>query len=332
MHVATAGDRRRRRVGRAGRSAVLVGAALALTFVSACGSSGGAEGEPSAAAPSAGASGAPQQQGTRTLTVVASTNVWGDVVSKVAGPDVQVRSIISDPNADPHAYESTPADAQAISSADLVVYNGGGYDEFVDKALGADPASRGKAVEAFALRPDQAQENEHVWFDPATVDAVARQVSDRLGRLEPAQARGLTDRADSFSGQVDQIQQRFGAIGQARPAQKGLSSEPVPFYLERAAGIQDATPEDFSEAIEEETDPPAAAVAATDALLAGRGVNVLFFNPQTESPVTQNLRTLAQGAGIPVVEVTETLPAGKDYLTWLSDYRTSIAGAVGAPQ
>jgi zinc/manganese transport system substrate-binding protein len=264
--------------------------------------------------------------------VVASTNVWGDVVAKVAGPGVQVRSIISDPNGDPHAYEGTPADAAAIGSADLVVYNGGGYDEFVTKALDANPASRGKAIEAFTFRPDQGEENEHVWFDPTTVTAVARQVAARLGQADPSQAAALTDRANAFAGQVAQIGQRFAAIGAARPDQRGVSSEPVPFYLERAAGVSDATPEAFSEAVEEETDPPAGAVAETNDLISGRRVNVLFFNPQTESPVTQNLRAVAQTASVPVVEVTETLPPGEDYLGWLDGYRTAIATAVGAPR
>lgn len=328
MVVWSPGGTLRRGAVRSSRGLAVTGAAVALALVAACGS-GGAAPPPSAAAPApAPAGGTPA----RTLTVVASTNVWGDVVSKVAGPGVQVRSIIADPNADPHSYESTPADAAALSSADLIVYNGGGYDEFVDKSLAADPAAKGKAVEAFALRPDQAEENEHVWFDPATVDAVAKQVAQRLGQVEPAQAQGLTDRANAFSAQVNQIGQSFASIGQAKPGQRGLSSEPVPFYLEKSAGIADATPEEFAEAIEEETDPPAAAVAETNDLLTTRGVNVLFFNPQTESPVTQNLRTLAQQANIPVVEITETLPTGKDYLTWLADYRSSIATALGAPQ
>ncbi|WP_328305774.1 metal ABC transporter solute-binding protein, Zn/Mn family [Actinomycetospora sp. NBC_00405] len=302
--------------------------ALMLGVVAACGSGGEAPPAPSAApAPSGG--GAPP---TRTLTVVASTNVWGDIASRVAGPGVQVRSILADPNADPHSYEGTPADAAAISSADLVVYNGGGYDEFVTRALDASPGAREKSIEAYALRPDQAEENEHVWFDPTTVSAVAQQVAARLGQAEPAQAPELRQRADAFAGEVDQIGRQFAAVGQARPGLRGLSSEPVPFYLERAAGIADATPEEFAEAIEEETDPPAAAVAETNQLLTSRGVNVLFFNPQTESPVTQNLRTLADQATIPVVEVGETLPQGMDYLGWLGSLRSGIATAVGAPQ
>ncbi|MEJ2869428.1 zinc ABC transporter substrate-binding protein [Actinomycetospora sp. OC33-EN08] len=296
-----------------------------LGLVAACSSGAEAPPAPSAAAPpSAPAS-------TRTLNVVATTNVWGDIVAKVAGPDAQVRSIVSDPNVDPHSYESTPADAAAIGQADLVVLNGGGYDEWAERAVDAAGAGA-KSVAAYDLRSDPAEENEHVWFDPATVSAVARQVATRLGQADPAQAQALTQRAEQFAGQVDQIARQYAAIGQARPGLRGLSSEPVPFYLERAAGIADATPEEFAEAIEAETDPPAAAVADTNAVLTNRQVNVLFFNPQTESPVTQNLQTLAGQATIPVVNVGETLPPGTDWLGWFGGLRSQIATAVGAPQ
>jgi zinc/manganese transport system substrate-binding protein len=314
-----------RRVGRPHRTWLVAVVALSLGLVAACGSGGQQAPAPSAAAPAPGAP-------ARTLTVVASTNVWGDIATRVAGPSAQVRSIIADPSTDPHSYEGTPADAAAIGEADLVVYNGGGYDEFVTQALEASPGAREKSIEAYALRPDQAEENEHVWFDPGTVTAVAREVATRLGQADPSQAQALNQRADEFAGQVGRINQQLAAIGQARPGLQGLSSEPVPFYLERAAGITDATPEEFAEAIEAETDPPAAAVAETNAVLTNRGVNVLFFNPQTESPVTQNLRTLADQATIPVVEVGETLPPGTDYVGWIGGLRSNIATAVGTPQ
>lgn len=302
--------------------------ALLFGLVAACGSGAEAPLAPGAAAPAPSSGTSPA----RTLTVVSSTNVWGDIASRVAGPSAQVRSIISDVDQDPHSYEGTPADAAAIGAADLVLYNGGHYDEFVEQALDASPGAREKSIEAYALRPDQAEDNEHVWFDPATVNAVARQVAQQLGRVDPSQAAALDQRASEFTGQVDRIAGQYAAIGRARPGLRGLASEPVPFYLERAAGITDATPEAFAEAVEAETDPPAAAVAETNGLLTSRGVNLLFFNPQTESPVTGNLRTLAEQNRIPTVEVGETLPPGTDYLAWFGGLRSSLATATGAPQ
>lgn len=304
--------------------ALLLGA---LLLVTACGGSPPAPeagAPPASAAPAAGPSG-------RTLTVMATTNVWGDVVSSIAGPGVEVRSIITDPAADPHSYEATPADAAALTRADLIVWNGGGYDEWVDQILATDPAARAKAVEAFALRGDPAEENEHVWFDPAAVKGVIAAVTERLTAIEPAQADALRQRAAAISGRIDEEAGRLAAIGQARPGARVAATEPIAQYLFTSAGITDATPPEFLEAIEEETDPPVDAVAATQDLVGSRQVGALVFNPQTETPVTGQLRDRAQQAGVPVVQVTETLPAGMTYLQWLDGNRVALATALGAP-
>lgn len=309
------------------RRAVLAtgGALTALALVAGCGSSG------NSAAPSAAPSSSAAPAG-GTLTVVATTNVWGAVAKAVAGPDADVKAIISDPAGDPHSYESTPADAAAITGADVVIANGGGYDEFAEKIADADPAAKAKMITAFDLRPDQADENEHVWFDPTTVKAVASQIAQRLSQAEPTEAAGLNQRAQAFDARVDQIAQQTAAIGAARPGTRVISTEPIAHYLLRTAGVADVTPQDFVEAIENETDPSAASLVEVRNALTARQATALVFNPQTETPVVAGLRDTANGAGVPVVEVTETLPAGvTDYLQWVDSTRTALAKAVGAP-
>lgn len=309
------------------RVALTVGGSLtALTLVAGCGSSEAPPPAP-AASPSQAAP-AP----TGTLTVVATTNVWGAVASAVAGPDAKVTSIISDPAGDPHSYESTPADAATITEADVVVANGGGYDEFAEKIADADPAAKAKTISAFDLRSDPADENEHVWFDPTAVKGVAAQIAQRLGTAEPAQAAALAQRAQEFSARVDQAAARTAAIGTAKPGTRVLSTEPIAHYLLKTAGVEDTTPEDFVEAIENETDPSASSLVQVRDALTARTVGALVFNPQTETPVVAGLRDTANGAGVPVVEVTETLPGGvTDYLQWVDSTRAALARAVGAP-
>ncbi|MCD2191478.1 metal ABC transporter solute-binding protein, Zn/Mn family [Actinomycetospora soli] len=309
------------------RRAVLAagGAVTALALVAGCGGSPSPAAPAPSAAPSSAAPGG-------TLTVVATTNVWGAVAKAVAGPDADVKAIISDPAGDPHSYESTPADAAAITGADVVVANGGGYDEFAEKIADADPAAKAKMITAFDLRPDQADENEHVWFDPTTVKAVADQIAQRLSQAEPGQAAGLAQRKQEFDAQVDRIAQQTAAIGAARPGTRVISTEPIAHYLLKTAGVADVTPQDFVEAIENETDPSAASLVEVRNALTARQANALVFNPQTETPVVAGLRDTANGAGVPVVEVTETLPAGvTDYLPWVDATRSALARAVGAP-
>ncbi len=82
-------------------------------------------------------SGSPTQpnQKSGTIRVVAAENFFGSFVKEIGGSHVQVLSIVSDPNADPHEYESSSNNARAIATADYVIENGAGYDGWADKLL-----------------------------------------------------------------------------------------------------------------------------------------------------------------------------------------------------
>ncbi|MGH3752301.1 MAG: metal ABC transporter solute-binding protein, Zn/Mn family [Pseudonocardiaceae bacterium] len=268
--------------------------------------------------------------GSDRLTVVASTDVWGSVARAVAGDAADVKSIIDDPSADPHAYESTPSDAAEVANADLVVFNGGGYDEFLPKIL--ESVRNKPTIEAFALErripADGAQPNEHVWYDLPVVQSVAQQVAEQLGQLDPGQAPQFTARAQAFRTELDGLAGTLSRIAGAHGGQRVAMTEPVAQYLITAAGLTDATPAEFLEAVEEEKDPPAAAVAATTDLLTQRQVRALVYNPQAETPVTSQIRAAAETARIPVVTMTETLPENTDYRGWMSGQIDALAAAI----
>lgn len=260
------------------------------------------------------------------LAVVASTDVWGSVVSAVGEGAVEVTTIVDDPSADPHGYESSPSDAAAVLGADLVVFNGGGYDEFMARILGSDDGGEVPAVEAVAETGAHGPDgNEHVWYDLPTVDAVARRVAAELGRMDPARAGSFNANAEAFGRHLDSVMAQVSSIRAQHGGTPVAVTEPIAFHLIEDAGLVDVTPPDFVEAVEEGTDPPAAAVAETRRLVADRRIAVLVFNPQTRTPVTAQLRSGAEGTGIPVVEMTETLPDATGYVDWMS-------GQVGALQ
>ncbi|MGH3931794.1 MAG: metal ABC transporter solute-binding protein, Zn/Mn family [Pseudonocardiaceae bacterium] len=266
------------------------------------------------------------------LTVVASTDVWASVVRAVAGDAVEIETIIDDPAGDPHSYESSPAVAATVAEADLVVFNGGGYDEFMTQILAQ--AGDKPGVEAFALLSPAASTeatpaNEHVWYDLAVVQDVAQNVAEELSQLVPEQATQFTARAQTFGSGLDELSAEVSTIADTYSGARVAMTEPVAFYLIEAAGLTDATPPEFAEAVEEETDPPAAAVAATRDLLTQRQVRLLIYNPQAETPVTSQARSAAQAADVPVVEMTETLPEGIDYLDWMSAQIEALSSALG---
>jgi zinc/manganese transport system substrate-binding protein len=308
-------------------------AAIAVLTVAGCGS--GTE------APT----GAPPAED-QTLPVVASTNVYGSIVEAVGGDRVSVLSLIDDPAADPHSYETTPADAAAVAKARLVVVNGGGYDDFLTRlvetsgtaptvvdvadASGLAPAEDGHA-EDDGHEHEHGEFNEHFWYNLPAMKTLASRLATDLGAADPADATEFAANAETFNGRVDELITRAEAIGKAQPGARVAVTEPVPGYLVQTAGLTDATPPEFTEAIEEDTDPPAAALQQTLALFSGDPVRALILNAQTETPSTDQVRDAAQTAGVPVVEMTETLPEGSPgYVDWMGGQVDALARALGA--
>jgi zinc/manganese transport system substrate-binding protein len=273
---------------------------------------------------------------------VASTNVYGDLAKAVGGDRVAVTSIVASTSQDPHSYEATTQDRLAVSKAKLVIENGGGYDPFLaplvsDSKLGADgiitavqtagletaaPASASPGAHAHAAY------NEHVWYDPAAMRKVTDAIAEHLSALDPSGRDGFTSRAKDVDARLAQLESTLAGLKASDAGKKAVMTEPVPLYLLQAAGIQNATPQAYTSAVEEEQDVPPAALKETLDLVSSRGVALLAYNPQTASPQTEQLRKAAEAAKVPVVEFTETVPAGKDYLGWMQDNVSSLQKAL----
>lgn len=304
------------------RSLVTSGATLVLALgaLSACGSDDGS-----------GSGSSPDGS----LTVVASTNVWGDVAAQVGGDLVEVTSVIDDPSQDPHEFEADADTLLQVSEADLVVENGGGYDDFVDTMLSSADTDAA-VVNAFETSgnadgaPEGTEVNEHVWYDVPAVAAVADEIAARLGEVDPDNAQTYTDNAAAFGESLDEL---VAEEERLRPELEGTPvgvTEPLPVYLADALGLVDETPDEFAEAVEEGEDVPVAVLQETLALIEGDGIDLLFYNDQTTSPVTEDVRAAAEDAGVAVVPVTEILPEGSDYLTWMRGNIDAVAAALGA--
>jgi zinc/manganese transport system substrate-binding protein len=292
-----------------------VGAALAtLALVAACGSPTAAPAGPS---------------------LVASIDVYGAIASAIGGSTVQVRSIIHTPEADPHDYEPTPSDSLAVSRANVVVYNGGGYDDFAAKLLdAADAKPIGIVVTAFSdFDTDAPDFNEHAWYDLPAMKKLADHLATALGTVDPQSGIRYLDNAKKFDAQIDALMAKVQAIKAEHGGTKVAITEPVPGYLLQAAGLVVVTPPEFSKAIEEGTDPPAAVVRADLATFTGPGkVKALVENAQTPGPTTAQAEQAATANGVPVVKVSETLPAGvTDYVIWMNRQVDALAAALDAP-
>jgi zinc/manganese transport system substrate-binding protein len=300
---------------------LLVGASV--TLLAGCGSStdSGSDGSASAA-PAASSK----------VAVVASTDVYGDIVSVIGADRVSVTSVISDPDQDPHSYEASTQNQLALSKAQVVVENGGGYDDFVDRMLKSAGNSSAEVINAVKVSgrtaPQGGELNEHVWYDFPTVAKIADRIAAALGKADPANAATYTKNADAFKADLKPLEAKEAQIRKEHGGEAIAITEPVPLYMTGASGLVDKTPTEFSEAIEEGDDVSPKVLQETLALFTGKQVEALVYNAQTSGPQTEKSEQAAKAAGIPVVPVTETLPSGKNYLTWMTGNVDALANAL----
>ncbi len=310
------------------RPAVAVlAAALCAT---ACGGSGTAARAGSTPQGSGGSG-----NGNSAVKVVASTDVYGAIVSAIGGDDVQVTSVIDAPDKDPHEYEATPRDAAAVAGAQLVVGNGGGYDDFFFRL--ADAAGGDRTVIDVAKLSGLEQQvpvggefNEHMWFSLPTMHTLADRLASDLSRLQPGAKDTFSANAKAFNDQVDGLQKEVADIGRNHPEARVAATEPLPLYLLAAADLVNVTPDEFLKASEQGNDAPAAVVQEMLQLVAGPDpVQVLLINTQTENPATDRLRAAAEKAAVPEVAVSETLSDGQtQYVAWLGGQVSALSEAL----
>jgi len=260
-----------------------------------------------------------------TITIVASTNVYGDIAQSIGGDLVSVTSLIASSAQDPHSFEASARDQLTVSKAQLVIENGGGYDPFVDTLLAAsasDPVVI-NASDVFGLADGA---NEHLWYSFAAMSLVVSSISDALTSIDPTNAETFAANAAAFTAQLDSLEAQAAAISSGQ----GVAvTEPVPVYLLQSAGLRNLTPPDFTQAIEEGSDVPPLALQQTLDLFSTGAVALLAYNDQTASPETERVRSAAEAVGIPVVNFTETLPDGVDYISWMTSNIDAVATALG---
>jgi len=340
-------------MGITSRKRGLVAAVVAVAAtLAACSSSGSDQASGSNSA--TGDSGA-TTEAAAPVAVVTATNVLSDIVAQIGGEQVAATALVTDPAADPHSFEPNAQAQLAVSKAELVVENGGGYDDYLTtmieaanvqapvinavevsgKQEAASLATESESAGATAgsraggAGREDGEFNEHVWYDLPSAGKVAARIAEELTVIRPEQAAFFQANLQAFADKVAGLTTRLAAIKAAHDGTNVAITEPVPLYLTEAAGLVNLTPQEFSEAIEQGTDVPPTAMADTLALLRGQQVVVLVYNEQTSSPETEQVLTAATDNSIAVVGVTETLPEGKDYLSWMDANITALAGALG---
>lgn len=267
------------------------------------------------------------------LQVVAGENFWGSIAAQLGGAHVSVTSVVSDPNADPHEYESSTTDARAFAAASYVVLNGAGYDTWAQKLLDANPVSGRKVFTVAAFLGKRNGDNPHFWYNPTYVERVADQITADYKALDPSNAAYYTKQRGVFEAALTTYHDRIAAIRSQFAGRKIGSTESIVVYMADALGLDLISPPAFMQAVSEGTDPPASAVAAFQQQLTQRQVSVLVYNKQTATSVTTNLQSIAAAQHIPVVGLTETIqPPTLSFEDWQAGQLAALQQALGQTQ
>jgi zinc/manganese transport system substrate-binding protein len=265
------------------------------------------------------------------LNVVAGENFWGSVAIQLGGSQVTVRSVVTDPNADPHDYQSDTSTARAFATADYVILNGAGYDAWADKLLSANPSSRRKVFTVADLLGRKEGDNPHFWYSPDDVVRVADRIASDLRSIDSADSDYFTAQRSAFTTALGPYLSRISAIRTKFTGQKVAATETIFQYMANALGLVLVSPPEFMEAVAEGNDPPAGSVAAFQQAITARQATVLVYNVQTSTDVTNTIKQMAVQQGIPVVAVSETLqPPGASFQEWQLGQLNALYNALNA--
>ena len=292
------------------------------------------------------------------VQVVASTDVYGQIAEEIGGDAIDVTSIITSASQDPHSFEATAQDQLAVSRADLIIENGGGYDSFMESLVESSDSSAHVITAAEYSHDWPGDEhsddehsddehsddehaedehaghdhiegfNEHVWYDPHTIEDVADAIADELSALDSANSATFEANAAAFVEQIEGLEASLAEIEASDPGAGVFVTEPVPVYLTTAAGLDNLTPEAFSEAVEEGQDVPPATLLESLGLIESGSVRILIVNSQTGGAETTQVIDAAKAKGIPVLEFSETLPEGQTYISWMQQNVEALSGAL----
>jgi zinc/manganese transport system substrate-binding protein len=261
------------------------------------------------------------------IHIVAAENFYGDIAQQIGGPTVKVTSILSNPDTDPHLFEASPSVARSLSGAQIVIYNGIDYDPWMADLLSASKAPDRKSIVVADLIGKKSGDNPHIWYDPATMVALARAMKDALVAADPANQAEYEKRLTAFEDSLKPVQDKIGELKRRSAGVPVTATEPVFGYMFDALGMV-VRNEPFQLAVMNDTEPSPSQIAAfEDDLKAGK-VKLLVYNSQASDPLAERMLKLARAAKIPVVGATETEPPGSTYQAWMTKELVAVDKAL----
>ncbi|ESX59788.1 cation ABC transporter substrate-binding protein [Mesorhizobium sp. LSHC422A00] len=263
------------------------------------------------------------------MTIVAAENFYGDLARQIGGSNVTVTSILANPDDDPHLFETSPSTARTIADAKIVIYNGADYDPWMDKLLSASTAKDRTTIVAADLIDKKSGDNPHLWYDPATLPAIAKALSADLAKRDPANAVHYEANLKAFQTSLEAIDKEIADVKNTYAGTEVTATEPVFGYMAEALGLKMLN-YDFQVALMNDAEPSATQVAAFENSLKDGSAKILFYNSQVTDEATTRLLDIARQNKVTVIGVTETEPAGQTIQTWFGGQIDAVQKALAA--
>ena len=268
---------------------------------------------------------------TQPMQIVAAENFWGSLAQQIAGSCGNVTSIVTDPNADPHEYESNAADARDIANAKFIIVNGVGYDDWALKLISASNNPNQTVLNVANLLNVPNGSNPHLWYNPAYVNRTVKQIYLDLVAIDPSHAGYYKQNYANVTSSLAQVDNRMTQIRQQFAGTKVASTESIFVYLANATGLDLVSPPAFMAAVAEGNDPPVQSVAEFQNQLESGNVSVLVYNEQTVTPLTQQMKQIAVQYNVTIVGVTETIqPPNVPFEVWMNGELLQLQNALNA--
>lgn len=292
------------------------------------------------------------------IKLVASTSIWGSIAEDITEgrDDVEVTTILSSKDDDPHEYEATARDIAAVKDADIVVANGAGYDNWLTDNVeegtplvtaqplaeahhhgddhGDDHGEAGHDHEGHDHEHGDEHEHsdehsheghdhehghDHEGHDHGGANPHVWFDLDVVSEFEKNLSAELHKLNSDIPESDEDVTQKTDELKQRIEKLSGknvILTESVAAELVDDSELKDITPEGFAHSVNNESEPSAADLAATRQLITDKKADILITNEQSETPAAEQLTNAAKEAGIKVVNVNETPDEGQDYFEY----------------
>ncbi|SRR5579883_1768128 len=266
-------------------------------------------------------------QANATINIVAAENIYGNIAKELGGPYVNVTSILNNPSQDPHLFTTTPSIAQAVSHADIVIYNGADYDPWMKSLLAVEDQPKSSILNVASLMKIKTGDNPHIWYLPTTIPFFAKTLVMTFIQYDPQHRSYYEKQLNQFTQSYQIIFKTIAQLNRQYKNKPIIATEPIFNYMAESIGLQ-IHGKDFQINMMNDVPPTISQIKAFEDDLYHHNVEVLIYNEQVINPLTEHLRSLAEKEHIPVVGVNEMMPANMTYIHWMMQELTDLGNAL----